>query len=209
MAHKEPLTTDIKELVLIRQLLDDYLAGLATDADIANLSAQLTNSFNTVQTAINAITALSTLANRAVFNLDFWSIAQEEAQIPAVAADVTLPSVTISGLPSGFQLVRIAALFKFRACDNVAVSANKLSGTQYIQCSPNQWVWTNAIDFSDDMFGVAASTREGGDLFVGSRDLKTLVSADGTMYFKWAQARADAASLNFNDVQTGLRIYFR
>lgn len=192
VAHKEPLTTEQKELILIRQALDTYLAGLATSAEITSLLA-----------------TLATYAGRVAFSMDFWSIAQEEAQVPAVAANVSLPSVTLSDLPTGFTVVRIQAMFKARMIENVAASANKLSGTQYIQCSPNTWAWTNAIDFADDLFGIAASTREPGDVMIGSRDLSPLVAANGTIYFRWASALADAASLNFNDVQTGLRVWFR
>lgn len=165
------------ELIKIYGLLGTYLTSLDTD----------------LAAALAALTALDTLldtlhdhADRGAFSIDFWSAVQEEAQIPAVAADVSLPSVSIS-IPTGYTLVRAQAMFKFRAVENVAASANKLSGAQYIQGSGNGWVgnWLNAIQFPDDALGIAASTREGGDVFMGNADLKAQIgAATGTFYFK-------------------------
>ena len=182
---------DQTELIKIYNLLNSFLAGY--DTDLATIISNLG------------------VLDRSVSSMDFWSAVQEEASIPAVAADVSLPSVTIS-LPLGVAIVRAQAMFAFRAAENINAAANKLSGAQYIQGSSNGMVgtWVNAIQFPDDAIGVAASSREGGGAFLGNSDIKAQIGAvSGTFYFKWAAALADQASLNFNDVQTGIRIWFR
>ncbi len=56
---------------------------------------------------------------------------------------------------------------------------------------------------------IAASTREGGDVFIGDIDVKATVDGDDTYNFQIDEAVADLASIEFNDVQVGLRIWFR
>ena len=141
--------------------------------------------------------------------LDFWSLPQEEVSIPAVAADQALPSITISGIPSNVVINRVVAMFKYRAMENTNAAANKLSGAQEIQVQKGAGAWADAINFVADMFGVDATTREGGDVFIGAIDLSGTVTADDTYNFQWDEALADLDSINFNDVQTGLRIYLR
>lgn len=148
--------------------------------------------------------------NRGVSFIDFWSDIQEEVAIPAGAADQTMPSVVVAGLPSGCTIVRVVAMFKFRAIEESSAGANKLSGAQDIQVrddTPGDWA--DAINFPDDAFGLAASAREGGDVIIGDNDIKSTVDGDDTYNFQWDEAVADAASIKFNDVQTGLRVWFR
>ena len=142
--------------------------------------------------------------------LDFWSLPQEEVAIPAAAADQALPDVVVAGIPANATIERVVAMFKFRSIENTNAAANMLAGAQEIQVrddSPSAWI--DAINLLDDMFGLAAATREGGDVFIGSIDVKATVDGDDTYNFQWDEAVADLASINFNDVQTGLRVYFR
>jgi hypothetical protein len=142
--------------------------------------------------------------------IDFWSNPQEEVAIPAVAADQSLPDVTVSGLPTGCTVVRAVAMFKFRAIEETSGGANKLSGAQDIQVRTDApGAWADAINFLDDMFGLEASAREGGDLFIGDIDLSATVTGNDTYNFQWDEAVADAASIAFNDVQTGLRVWIK
>ncbi len=150
--------------------------------------------------------ALQNLLN-AVMVMEFWSDPQEEVAVPAVAADLALPDVVVNGLPSsGIQLV--VAMFKWRAIENTNVGANKLNGPQTIQVrSDAPGAWTDGINLVDDQFGLAATTREGADIIIGNLDLSGEVVGDGTYNFQWAQALADLADINFNDIQVGLRVY--
>ncbi|MDD5702305.1 MAG: hypothetical protein PHU23_09690, partial [Dehalococcoidales bacterium] len=155
------------------------------------------------------IDGLKTSRDRQVLSLDFWSLPQEEVSVPAVAADLTLPDIVVTGIPAGTTVVRAIAMFKFRIVENTNAGVNKLSGNQVIQIrddSPGAWV--DAINLADDMFSLTASTREGGDVIIGAVDVSGVVIGNDTYNLQWHDAVADLASIHFNDVQVGLRIYF-
>ncbi len=137
---------------------------------------------------------------------DFWSALQEEIQIPAVAADVAMPNIVVAGIITGVTIVRASLVFTWRGIENTNAAANKLSGAQYIQCRLDGGVWANAITLADDLFGLAASTREGGDALIGDIDLSSIIVGNGTYNIKWKDALADLANINLNDVQVGLRM---
>jgi len=139
-----------------------------------------------------------------LFPMDFWSVPQEEVAIPAGAADQPLPSVVVADLPPDATIVRAIAMFKFRIVENSNGAANKLAGAQEIQIAGS----VDAINFVADQFSIAATTREGGDVIIGAIDIATTVTGNDTYAFHWDEAVADAASLLFNDVQVGLRIWY-
>ncbi len=138
-------------------------------------------------------------------SVDYWSAMQEEVQLPAVAADVVLPNVVVSGFTGSVK--RAVLIFTYEAKENTNANANKLSGAQYIQVRKSGGTWTNAIALADDLFGLAASTREGGGAIIGAVNLSAVVDGDGTYNVQWASALCDVANLNFNDIQVGLRIW--
>lgn len=151
--------------------------------------------------------------------MDFWSAPLEEVQLgDAVAgATVALPTVTVADLPAGATIVRAIAMFKFRMVENTNAAANKLNGatvagtSQVIQVRDDTpGTWYDAINFVDDQFGLAAETREGGDVCIGSIDIagSGKVDANDGYNFRWLLGRADLDYLNFNDVQVGLRIWY-
>ncbi|MDP2728988.1 MAG: hypothetical protein Q8O55_00670 [Dehalococcoidales bacterium] len=163
------------------------------------------------------VAALVTSKDRQLFSMDFWSVPQEEVAIPAVgaAATLTLPTVTIADLPAGATIVRAIAMLKCRIMENTNVAANKLSGatvadtSQVIQVRDDTpGTWRDAIKFVDDQFGIAASTREGGDVLIGDTDIAVEVDANDGYNFQYLLAAADVAALNLNDVQVGLRIWY-
>jgi hypothetical protein len=147
--------------------------------------------------------------NRQTSPLDFWSASQAIVTIPVEAADQSLPSVVIpasgsGGIPTSSTIVRVVAMFKFGQKDNTNVAANKLSGSQYIQIGT-----TNAIGFVTNQFSLGGLASGGGDVFIGAIDLSGTVTGAGTYTFKWASALASLASLTFDDIQMGLRVWFR
>lgn len=155
------------------------------------------------------ITALAAYAARQASCIDFWSDPQEEIAIANVAADKALPDIVVA-LPSGATVVKAVLMFKFRAIENTNAAVNKLNGAQDIQIrddTPSAWI--DAINFVDDMFGLAASTREGGDVVIGDIDVKATVDGDDTYNVQWDEASADQGNLQMNDVQVGLRIWYR
>jgi len=154
-------------------------------------------------------------SERALYCMDFWSDPSEEEQLGAAAATIALPDVTVADLPSGATVVRAIAMFKFRMIENTNAGANKLNGatvastSQVIQVRDDTpGTWRDAINFADDMFGLAATTRESGDAQIGSIDIAVEVDGNDTYNFQWLLSRADLDNLNFNDCQTGLRVLY-
>jgi len=156
--------------------------------------------------------------DRHLLSMDFWSDPKEEVQLDGdVAATIALGTVTIADLPAGATIVRAIAMFKFRMIENNNVAANKLDGatvantSQVIQVADDTpGTYYDAINFVDDQFGLAAETREGGDVLIGSVDIAGAgkVDANDGYLFRWLLALADEDYLNFNDVQCGLRIWY-
>lgn len=141
--------------------------------------------------------------------MDFWSDIQEEVVITAAMADVALPNVVVAGLPAGVTITRVVAMIKFRVIENTNVAANRLTGAQTIEVRDDTpGTWRTAINFADDLFHLAASIREGGDMYIGDNDIIVEVDGNDTYNFQWADGDADLANLQFNEVQVGLRIYF-
>ncbi len=150
---------------------------------------------------------------KAVTALDFWSNSDDVISLPAVAADIDLPNVVVSGIPTGVALVRVVAILKVRAIENTnAGGANAIVGAQAIRVKKSTGAWgvddLAAIDLPDNLWTVAASTRESGDVLVGDNDVKSEVDGDGTYNLRFENALVDLASLQLNDVLIGLRFYF-
>lgn len=156
--------------------------------------------------------------DRTLFCMDFWSAPQEEVSVPAVADTLPLPSVTVADLPNGATIVRAIVIFKARVIENTNAAANNLDGatvantSQVIQIKDSAaGDWNDAINFVDNQFGIAAGPlREVGDVLIGSIDISGAgkVDANDTYALRWLLAKADLASLNFNDCACGLRIWY-
>jgi len=150
------------------------------------------------------------------FVMDFWSEPQEEVSVPAVAGTQAMPNVTVADLPENAVVVRAIAMTKFRMIENTNAGANNLDGatvpatSQVLQVRDDTpGTWRDAIKFVDNQFGLAATTREGGDVLIGSEDIAVEVDGNDIYNFQWLLAKADLASINLNDLQTGLRVWFR
>jgi len=154
-----------------------------------------------------------------LFIMDFWSAGLEEVQLGdgGAGATVALPDITVADLPAGATIVRAIVMFKFRMIENTYAGVNKLNEatvaltSQVIQIrSDAPLAYVDAINFVDDFFTLAASTREGGDVIIGTLDVAgaTGVDENDTYNLRWLLGRADQDFLNFNDVQVGLRIWY-
>lgn len=168
-----------------------------------------------VHPALIGVLTIITSTGRQLFSMDFWSDPVEEEQLAAAAGTIALADVTVADLPAGATVVRAIAMFKFRMIENTNAAANKLNGatvaatSQVIQVDDSAVTgFVDAINFVDDQFGLAGSTRESGDVCIGSVDIAARVNANDTYSFRWLLGRADLDFLNFNDVQTGLRIWY-
>jgi len=142
------------------------------------------------------------------FAVDFWSIPQISVVVPAGALTQPLPDVVVANLPADMIVVKATAMFKFRMLDN-AGAINKLNGAQHIQIQKGgAGGYADAISLVADQFGIAAASREGGDVVIGDHNVITKVDGNATYNFQWTDALADVAGLTFNDVQVGLRIWY-
>jgi len=116
--------------------------------------------------------------------------------------DIALGSVTLPNITG--TITHVYAGFKFRMLENTNVAANKLNGAQEIQVDT-----VDAINFVDHQFGVAASTREGGDCIIGAVDLVATVDVFNHAYaFVWDEPLTEVDSLVFNDVQPFLIVSY-
>jgi len=141
--------------------------------------------------------------------VDFWSDLDDVIDLPAIAADTALPSVVVSGLPSGLTIDKVVVILKTRAIENTnAGGPNAINGAQNIQVRKAAGAWANAINLPDNIWTVAASTREAGDVLIGDNDVKATVNGDGTYNLQFDNALVDLASLRLNDVMVGLRFSF-
>lgn len=150
---------------------------------------------------------------KAVTCLDFWSDSDDVISLPAVAADIDLPDIVVSGIPTGVALVRVVAILKVRAIENTnAGGDNAIDGAQAIRVMKSTGTWgvddLAAIDLPDNLWTVAASTRESGDVLIGDNDLKSKVDGNATYNLRFENALVDLANLQLNDVLVGLRFYF-
>lgn len=148
-----------------------------------------------------------------VFQLEFWSATDDVIDLPAVAADVDLPNVVVASLPANASLLRVVAIFKCRHIQNTnAGGATAILGAQNIRVKKSTGAWgvddIAAINLPDNLWTVAASTREGGDVIEGDNDLKAEVDGNATYNFRFEDAIVDLASLRLNEVQMSVKVYF-
>lgn len=163
------------------------------------------------KTDVSAIKTVTDKIPRLASSMDFWGDIIEELQLTGTLQSnlaLTGADVVIAGIPTGATLIRVVVMFMCRAVENTNATANKLDGAQNIEVNFGGGAFIDAINMADDLFGVAASTREGGAVMVGDIDVKATVTGNETCTFRIDSAKADLANLNFNDYQLGIRVYF-
>lgn len=159
---------------------------------------------------VPAIKANTDLVPNMIFTLDLWSTYAAQVQLTTVGGDKALPSITIANLPIGAIIKQALMFFKCRTVENTNAAVNSVSGAQNIQCQKAVGgAYITGIALSGGEFSVPASTRENGDVMMGTTDVSAQVPANGAvMSFKWTSAVSAQNNLNFNDVQIGIRIYY-
>jgi hypothetical protein len=192
-----------------------YIEGKAEKLDITDIKDLISQIQNDISQLRNDVTSILTATGKQLSSIDFWSDPIKEVQINAAGVSVSLPGVAIDSIPAGATMLRSIAMFKFRMVGNTNAAANKLNdgtvaGTsQVIQVrddSPSAWI--DAINFIDDQFGLDGETREGGDVCIGSIDITSVIAGNDVYQFQWLLGRADLDSINFNDVQVGIRVWY-
>ena len=180
--------------------------------EMKDIVSEVKNDITQVQNDISQVVVSS---GKHLLSMDFWSEPIEEVQIDAAGVSVSLPSVTIDGIPAGATILRAIAMFKFRMVENTNAAANKLNGgtvasaSQVIQVRDDTpSAWGDALNFADDQFSLEGETREGGDVCIGSIDISGIVVGNDGYEFQWLLGRADLDFINFNDLQIGIRIWY-
>lgn len=177
-----------------------YVEGKQEKTDLSQLIAGLTELEAKVESLATPV--------------DFWSTVVNVIDLPSLATDVNLPDVAVGELPAGAVVARVVVIFKVRAIENTnAGGPNAINGVQSIRGKKSTGAWgiddLPAINLPDNLWKVAASTREMGDILIGSSDLKPVASGPGAYNFRFEDARADLDYLRLNDVMVGLRFYLR
>ena len=146
----------------------------------------------------------------AMASIDLWSAYEPQVVLSSSTEDIDLPSITIAGLPAGASIVRAVMIFKYRTIENTSDGDNSVSGGQNIQAQKAiDGSWVTGIALNGDECFVPATTRETGDVMMGTNDISGQIPENGAeMNFQWTQAQASDDELNLNDVQVGLRIWF-
>ena len=176
-------------------------------------TAASTGPVTTTDLLMAYIKQLVTSQLRVLNSLDFWSDVVEEIAVTGSQSTIAITggNVVVADLPSGATIVRAIAMMKCRMIENTNVGANKLDAASPLPMQVDDVANTGfltCIDFVNNAFGMAASTREGGDIVIGDIDIAARVDANDTYDFQWLNAKADVANLQFNDVQMGLRIWY-
>lgn len=191
------------------------LTGIITVTDAFSAQIKAGTLFRVLNISIGDLAAIKTqtdkIAGKMLFCMDFWSDPQEEIVMTDAQTTPGLPVVTIADLPATATIVRAIAMLKFRMVENTNVAENSLDKTaaQPIQVQSDELgTWRDAINFVDEQFKIAAETREGGDVLIGSIDIAVEVDENDGYDFQWLNAKAHLSNLQFNDVQTGLRIWY-
>jgi len=161
---------------------------------------------------ITGLTDLEIKVESLATPIDFWSAAVDVIDLPAAPADVALPDIVVSELPGGAVVVRVAAILKMRVIENTnAGGSNAINGAQAVRIKRSTGIWgahdIAAISLPNNLWTVAASTREMGDVLIGNIDLKAVANGPGSYNFRFEDARVDLDYLRLNDVMVGLRFY--
>ena len=144
--------------------------------------------------------------------LIFASDVQATVTLTSVAADVSLPSVTIptGSIPVGATINRVVAAIAWRKQVDSSGLENAINVAQTIQVrSDAPGTFRDAINVPDNSLSTAANTTEGGIMFIGDNDISVEVDDPDTYEFQWGSADVDWDNLVLHDVQTFLLLDFK
>lgn len=160
----------------------------------------------------NQVTMLANqtkLKERPSYTKDFWSDVEDEVILTDGALDTSLGTISVEGLPSNIVITRVVLILKVRAIEDTSGIDNAIASGQTIQVQRSGGAWANAIDMVANMWAVAASTREVGDVVIGDYDIKDTVNEEDRTYnVQWASAQALGADLQLNDILVGFRMFW-
>lgn len=133
--------------------------------------------------------------------LVYASAMQGTVVLPAVAANLSLPSVLVT-IPSGITIDRVIAAIAWRKQVESSAALNAIDGAQQVQVrSDAPGTFRNAITMANNALETASSATEGGIMLLGDSDISVEVVGSDTYEFQWTLALVDGASLTLHDVQ--------
>jgi hypothetical protein len=138
---------------------------------------------------------------------EFWSTFDNLLEVDTTPTTITLPSVIVSGLPTTAVVVRVVAMFRFRATSESSTVANNLeapAGTPTIRTDG----FIDAITIVSGMLFTPASGHSFGTTWEGDVDISSVVDGNGTYTFEFSNAEAAGDDLQIRDVQVGLRVEY-
>ena len=208
-AIKSVVDTEVGDI----KAVTDNIPNSGAMTDLAAVKAKTDNLPSDPADQSEVESAITDEGEKTLISMDFWSDADDVIDIADSAADVDLPDVVVSGIPSGVTLVRVVAMLKARAIENTSgTGANAIDGAQAIRVKKSGGAWgvddLAAIDLPDNLWTVAASTRESGDVLIGDNDVKAKVDGDATYNLRFEDALVDYDYLRLNDVLVGLRFFW-
>jgi len=200
----------------IEAKLDNGTYGLsALKALIDAIEGKLDDATYGLDALHDLLDALEVKLDRHKEVMTFLSVIDDVIDLPAVAADTDLPDVVISGIPAGATLDKVLVFLIVRAIENTnAGGANAIQGAQNIRIKKSTGAWgvddVIAIPLTDNMWTVAASTREFGDVIGGddAHDVKSEVDGNATYNLRFEDADVDLNNLRLNDVQVLIKVWY-
>lgn len=139
--------------------------------------------------------------------VEFWSLFDEAITITGTVQDISLPSVTVAGLPTGVQVDRAYAMLRFRMTSNTDCCDNELNSPGTTPTTPVDGS-VDAITLTDGMLFTPATDHAPGTTWKGDTNISSEVDGNGTYTFTFKDAEALAANLIMRDVQVGLQIEY-
>lgn len=144
----------------------------------------------------------------------YWSLVQVSLTITNSAQDLALPDIPVTGIPSGVTVKRAILMFKFGIAQDTSGSVNKLddnagANTPAIQIrTDTPSAYTDGITIVDNTLNLAALGRRGGDVWIGTIDLSSLVTGNDIYNTLFDDAKADGSNLLLYDIQVGLAVWY-
>jgi len=196
--------------------LDDGTYGLsALKALIDALEGKLDDATYGLSALKDLLDDLEAKLDKGMHCMTFLSVIDDVIDLPAAAADTNLPDVVISGVPAGATLDKVLVFLIVRAIENTnAGGSNAIEGAQNIRIKKSTGAWgvddIIAIPLTDNMWTVAASTREFGDVIGGddAHDVKSEVDGNATYNLRFEDANVDFDFLRLNDVQVLIKVWY-
>jgi len=156
----------------------------------------------------------STIGHKVSY-MEFWSTTEEVLDLPAAPTDINCPDIVVSEIPSGSSLLKVLGMVQFRKISNLNAGGNNaIQGAQNIRIKKSTGAWgaDDVVFFPlvDNQWDLAASTSEGGGIFIADdgSDCKSEVDGNATYNVRFEDAKVDLDTLTLYDMKVGLKIWF-